>query len=93
MIMRAGLKPSFSWAVYIMAVLLIVIFIGFMNHFRSMYYRATTKDVAASGTLSAWCAMPMWLSLVPLLILGLWWPAGIWDYLTSIAHSLSPGMP
>ena len=28
-IMRAGLQPSFSWAVYVMAVLLIVIFIGF----------------------------------------------------------------
>jgi hydrogenase-4 component F len=33
-IMRAGLKPPFSWAVYVMAILLIVIFIGFMNHFR-----------------------------------------------------------
>ena len=37
-IMRAGLKPSFSWAVYVMAMLLIVIFVGFMNHFRTMYY-------------------------------------------------------
>ena len=44
-IMRAGLKPSFSWAVYVMLVLLIVIFIGFMNHFRTMYYRAPIEDV------------------------------------------------
>ena len=93
-IMRAGLKPSFSWAVYVMAILLIVIFVGFMNHFRCMYY----SDVATNGTpirrnVSAWCAVPMWLSLVPLLILGLWWPAGIWTYLTSIAQSLSPGTP
>jgi hydrogenase-4 component F len=36
-IMRAGLKPQFSWAVYVMVILLIVIFIGFMNHFRVMY--------------------------------------------------------
>ena len=46
-IMRAGLKPSFSWAVYVMAVLLIVIFIGFLNHFRSMYYAAAAADACA----------------------------------------------
>jgi hydrogenase-4 component F len=93
-IMRAGLKPSFSWAVYAMAVLLIVIFVGFMNHFRSMYYGEASPDAAPSrGKVSAWCSLPMWLSLVPLLVLGLWWPAGIWTYLTSIAQSLSPGMP
>ncbi len=43
-IMRAGLKPSFSWAVYVMAILLIVIFIGFMNHFRVMYYQSTQSE-------------------------------------------------
>ena len=31
---------------------------------------------AATAALSAWCAVPMWLSLAPLLVLGLWWPAG-----------------
>jgi hydrogenase-4 component F len=92
-IMRAGLKPSFSWAVYVMAVLLIVIFIGFMNHFRSMYYRPASADVPPTGTVSTWCAVPMWLALAPLLVLGLWWPAGLWNYLTSVAHSLSPGVP
>jgi hydrogenase-4 component F len=93
-IMRAGLRPSFSWAVYVMAVLLIVIFVGFLNHFRSMYYGEAPADAALSRTkLSAWCAVPMWLALAPLLVLGLWWPAGVWSYLTSIAQSLSPGMP
>ncbi|MGC2524775.1 MAG: proton-conducting transporter membrane subunit [Stellaceae bacterium] len=93
-IMRAGLKPSFSWAVYVMAILLIVIFVGFMNHFRAMYYDPPPAGGAASrGRVSAWCAAPMWLSLAPLLVLGLWWPPGIWNYLTSIAGSLSPGPP
>jgi hydrogenase-4 component F len=92
-IIRAGLKPSFSWAVYVMAVLLIVIFVGFMNHFRSMYYSpAPAGCTPPPGRVSAWCAVPMWLSLAPLLVLGLWWPASVWDYLTSIAFSLSPGM-
>jgi hypothetical protein len=35
----------------------------------------------------------MWLALAPLLLFGLWWPAEIWTYLTSIAQSLSPGVP
>jgi hydrogenase-4 component F len=92
-IMRAGMKPSFSWAVYTMAVLLIVIFIGFMNHFRAMYYRPSVGGAEQPMKLSAWCSVPMWLALAPLLVLGLWWPAGIWGYLTSIAQSLSPGVP
>jgi hydrogenase-4 component F len=93
-IMRAGLKPSFSWAVYVMAALLIVIFIGFMNHFRSMYYSpAAAGEMAPASRVSAWCAVPMGLALAPLLVLGLWWPGGLWNYLTSIAPSLSPAMP
>ena len=47
--MRAGLKPSFSWAVYVMAVLLIVIFIGFLNHFRHMYYGPAQAAQCAAG--------------------------------------------
>jgi hydrogenase-4 component F len=92
-IMRAGLKPSFSWAVYVMAILLIVIFIGFMNHFRTMYYGPAFDEPAPMGKVSAWCEVPMWLALFPLLVLGLWWPADIWTYLTSVAQSLSPGVP
>jgi hydrogenase-4 component F len=91
-IMRAGLKPSFSWAVYVMAVLLIVIFIGFLNHFRSMYYAASAGR-EPTGRVSAWCSAPMWLALSPLLALGLWWPPDVWSYLTSIAASLSPAAP
>jgi hydrogenase-4 component F len=92
-IMRAGLKPSFSWAVYVMAVLLIVIFVGFLNHFRGMYDDAApVAEQPPSRRVSAWCAVPMWLSLAPLPVLGVWWPAGIWNYLASIAHSLSPGL-
>ncbi len=92
-IMRAGLKPSFSWAVYVMAILLIVIFVGFMNHFRSMYYSPPSDAQPPAAKIAAWCAVPMWLALAPLLVLGLWWPADVWSYLTSIAASLSPGVP
>ena len=92
-IMRAGLTPAFSWAVYAMAALLIVIFIGFLNQFRSMYYGAAPRETAPAGAVSAWCAVPMGLALAPLLVLGLWWPAAVWSYLTSIAAALAPGLP
>ena len=90
-IMRAGLKPSYSWAVYLMAVLLVVIFIGFINHFRGMYYGTRPVELRPSAKASPWCVVPMWLALAPLLLMGLWWPAGVWDYLTSIAQVLAPG--
>jgi hydrogenase-4 component F len=93
-IMRAGLQPSFTWAVYLMAVLLIVIFIGFLNHFRHMYFAPDSNAGAGPARrISCWCATPMWLALVPLVVLGAWWSGGVWNYLASIAASLSPGMP
>ncbi len=88
-IMRAGLRPSFSWAVYVMALLLIVIFIGMMSHFRSMYFAPASSDPAPVRSVSVWCAAPMWLALAPLLVFGLWWPTELWSYLTSVADSLS----
>ncbi len=39
-ILRAGFEHGYDWAVYVMVVLLIVIFIGFLNHFRAMYFDA-----------------------------------------------------
>jgi hydrogenase-4 component F len=92
-IMRAGLRPSFAWAVYLMAALLIVIFIGFLNHFRRMYYSSEGGADVPVRRLNAWCTLPMWLALAPVLVLGLWWPGPIWNYLASIAHALPAGMP
>jgi hydrogenase-4 component F len=85
-IMRAGMKPAFSWAVYFMAALLIVIFVGFMNHFRIMFY-APPIEAKPEQRQSAWCIAPMWAALLALLVLGLWWPSGVWDYLNAIAHA------
>ncbi len=92
--MRAGLEGGFAWAVYLMAVLLVVIFIGFVGHFRTMFYGRDAKSATPEGgQFSVWCSAPMWLALLPLLLFGLWWPAGLWSHLTSAAQSLSPGPP
>jgi hydrogenase-4 component F len=90
-IMRAGMKPPFAWAVYVMAILLIVIFVGFLNHFRSMYYRPNAAG-SPNARLSAWCVAPMWFAFLPLMIFGLWWPLGLWQYLGAVAQVLSPGV-
>jgi hydrogenase-4 component F len=89
-ILRAGLAQSFPWAVGIMLVLLIVIFVGFLNHFRVMYFEPDHKPASRSA-VSFWCVAPMWLSLVPLFLLGVWWPRQIWDHLMAIARALGAG--
>jgi hydrogenase-4 component F len=90
-ILRAGLQSSAMWASFAMAALLIVIFIGFLNHFRSMYYDVPRGPDKGYGKISTWCVVPMWLAIIPLLGLGLWWPQEIWGYFGQIAHALGDG--
>ncbi|WP_454887876.1 proton-conducting transporter transmembrane domain-containing protein [Sphingomonas oryzagri] len=93
-ILRAGIgQPSFAWAVYGMAFLLIVIFIAFINHFRVMYLEPAASDPGEGHALalSAWCIAPMWLALLPLLLFGLWWPDVFWSYFRAIAQALGGG--
>ncbi len=87
-ILRAGMRSSAVWAALLMAVLLIVIFIGFLNHFRIMYFEPAAADRVPSGQISLWCVVPMWGALLPLLALGLWWPDVLWSYFATIAHAL-----
>jgi hydrogenase-4 component F len=94
-ILRAGLLTTNAWAVFVMLILLIVIFVGFLNHFRAMYFGANPRADTPLPALpprrhiSLWCLAPMWMALVPLLILGLWWPEVISHYFSIIADQLS----
>jgi hydrogenase-4 component F len=90
-ILRAGFKTVSVWAAYLMAALLIVIFIGFINQFRRMYDEPVTDDTPATHALSFWCTLPMALALAPLLVFGLWWPAAFWSYFRLIATQLGLG--
>lgn len=93
-ILRAGLAGPNSWAVIVMLVLLVVIFVGFLNHFRAMYFGENPAGAGRwnrAATSSVWCLVPMWLALVPLLVLGLWWPAAFTEYFSQIAAQLSGG--
>ncbi|MES1938451.1 proton-conducting transporter transmembrane domain-containing protein [Salinisphaera hydrothermalis] len=80
--LRAGWVGGWPAPVAIMLVLLIVIFIGFLDHFRRMYYSADDEN-AAPGAVGAdrvrrlprTNVLAMWLAFIPLLVFGLWWPA------------------
>lgn len=88
-ILRAGMQGKNIWAVWVVAILLIVIFIGFLNHFRAMYFGL---DVEPNGSptinMNAWLSLPMWLSLVAILVLGLWFPSGLLHFFISAGKSL-----
>lgn len=94
-ILRAGLVGPNSWAVYVMLLLLIVIFAGFLNHFRAMYFgrsavaHAAVLAPASHASVSLWCVLPMWLALLPLLLLGLWWPESFNHYFRIVAAELA----
>jgi hydrogenase-4 component F len=92
-ILRAGLEARYSWAVSAMLVLLIVIFVGFLNHFREMYFRQQQPINVSAPPLSGWCVAPMWFTLLPLLVFGLWWPSGMWNHFSAIAQVLASSSP
>jgi len=87
-ILRAGFESGYDWAVYAMVVLLIVIFIGFLNHFRAMYFDGEDDTAAAPARVSRWCVAPMWLALAPLVVFGLWWPSELWNHFMLAAQTL-----
>jgi hydrogenase-4 component F len=94
-LMRAGMASANVWAVMVLLVLLIVIFIGFLNHFRAMYFEAKREGPAVAGErrepLSAWMTLPMWLAFVPVLVLGVWWPQALWRFFEVVAADLGGG--
>ncbi len=91
-IMRGGFARAFAWAVYIMAALLILVFVAFLNHFRIMYYQPA-PDLPAPKRASAWCVIPMALALAPLVVFGFWWPQSIWDFFGTIAAHVQGTSP
>jgi hydrogenase-4 component F len=92
-ILRGGIERGYGWAVAVTIILLIVIFIGFLNHFRLMYTRPTLAHDRATASISAWGVTPMWLALAPLLLFGLWWPTALWQHFSAIALALTGATP
>jgi hydrogenase-4 component F len=79
-IMRGGLASSEMWAVFIMLILLIVIFCGFIKHFFNMYFSELPANIVTPIKLSKFYFIPMILAVIPLFLLGFWWPESFWHY-------------
>jgi hydrogenase-4 component F len=91
-IIRAGLAAAYWLPVVLIVVLLVVIFVGFLNHFRKMYFEGARKEVHGLPVISAWCIVPMWLAILPLCALGIWWPQPLWEHFLTVAAALEPGV-
>lgn len=92
-ILRAGFATVSAWAAYAMLLLLIAIFIGFLNQFRRMYDEPPADEALAVPALSLWCTVPMAMALAPLLVLGIWWPASFWSFFHLVSLQLGVGGP
>jgi hydrogenase-4 component F len=92
-IIRAGLARAQYAIVALFAVLLIVIFVGFLNHFRRMNFEDNGQEPKKLPPVSAWCLTPMWLAVVPLFVMGIWWPTAFWDHFQTIAQALAQAGP
>jgi hydrogenase-4 component F len=93
-ILRAGIAARYRWVAIVFVVFLIVVFIAFLSHFRSMYFGSADQEPQIRrmpGVL--WRALPMWLAFLPLLVLGLWWPRALWNTFTQIYLGLTGGTP
>jgi len=91
-ILRAGWEAPNWWAAIVMLILLIVIFIAFLNHFRSMYLGDVPPTQQEPSRQESWQVWPMLLPLIGLIVLGLWWPPAWSGLFHSIAQSLE-GVP
>jgi hydrogenase-4 component F len=92
-ILRAGIAGRYRWAAIVFVIFLIVVFIAFLSHFRSMYFEPAAPPQVRQMPWALWRAVPMWLAFLPLLILGLWWPRVLWDAFAKIYFGLTGGAP
>lgn len=90
-ILRAGIGGPYRWVAVAFVVLLIVVFIGFLAHFRAMYFDDAPEQQIPRLAGSVWRTLPMWLAFIPLLVFGLWWPHGFWEIFAHISQELMGG--
>ncbi|MGA8277330.1 MAG: proton-conducting transporter membrane subunit [Rhodanobacteraceae bacterium] len=87
-ILRSGWGGPHPWAAVILLIALIVIFIGFLNHFRVMYFDESVIEAPTGPRPARISVAPMWIAVVALLMFGLWWPHGLRDLFAAIAGDL-----
>lgn len=94
-ILRAGIAGRYRWAAIVFIVVLVIVFVGFLAHFRSMYFDNENHETEPPLRLPhvMWRTIPMWLAFLPLLVLGLWWPHGLWGIFHRVFLDMMGGTP
>jgi hydrogenase-4 component F len=87
-ILRQGISGPYRWAAIVFVIFLIIVFIGFLAHFRAMYFDEAPEQPVSKLSGVFWRTLPMWLAFIPMLVFGLWWPHGFWDIFTKISRGL-----
>ncbi len=87
-ILRAGWAGKYLWASAVVLIALIVVFIGFLNHFRAMYFGEPATAIPTGPRAPAISIAPMWIAAIALLVFGLWWPQSLRDLFATIAAGL-----
>lgn len=91
-VLRAGIAGHYRWAALIFVLFLIVVFIGFLAHFREMYFeQPETHEQRPPLPWTVWRTLPMWLAFIPLLVFGLWWPHDLWSVFSRVSLELAGG--
>ena len=90
-ILRGGLASHMAWAVILMAVLLILIFAGFLGQFATMYFGGDAGQGPDVRDVGAMCVLPMLLAIAALLVLGVWWPDWLWGFFGTVSAQLGQG--
>jgi hydrogenase-4 component F len=91
-ILRAGIAGRYLWVVIVFVIFLVIVFIGFLAHFRVMYFDEAPEQEPLRITGVVWRTVPMWLAFLPLLLLGLWWPHAFWDVFGKIYSGVMGGL-
>jgi hydrogenase-4 component F len=90
-VLRAGIGGSYRWAAIVFVVVLIIVFVGFLAHFRAMYFDEAPEYEVSRLSGVVWRTLPMWLAFLPLLLLGLWWPHGLWNIFAKVYSGMIGG--
>jgi hydrogenase-4 component F len=90
-ILRAGIGGRYRWAAIVFIIFLVIVFIGFLEHFRAMYFDGEPAEETPHLSGTVWRTLPMWLAFLPLLLLGLWWPHGFWSVFNNVFRDVMGG--
>ncbi|MCE5295504.1 MAG: hydrogenase 4 subunit F [Euryarchaeota archaeon] len=91
-IMQAGINSGSYLIVALYIALLVIVFAGFMYHVTKMVFGNPTEGVS-KGEIHKFSLVPMLVLLVMVLVIGVFMPAELTDFLEDVARIVPGGSP